>query len=221
MYTSNYQNCHGLKSHELSISGDRGALVNYQGKCYPALAPKKEFWQIWHNNIGKISDQTNTYYYINNYYKEVLSKLDPESLYNELKNKVLLCYEKPDEFCHRHLVAAWLHLLLDVEVNEIKVEGDQVIIMKRNKKYDEMLENIIKENTKNMHRFHSLRAVYLFDQADKVEDTALSMFENDGMEDRNFNESMMYAASLRIEADDAEEKYMSKYPQHIKKLERR
>lgn len=46
--------------------------------------------------------------YEKNYRKEVLDKLDPAAVAKELDGKVLCCYEKSDNFCHRHLVAAWL-----------------------------------------------------------------------------------------------------------------
>lgn len=48
-------------------------------------------------------------------YAELLSRLDPEQVLKDLQeiaqgnNFVLLCYEKPNEFCHRHLVADWLN----------------------------------------------------------------------------------------------------------------
>ena len=28
-------------------------------ECYPKLAPKYSFWEIWHYNIGKRSDEEN------------------------------------------------------------------------------------------------------------------------------------------------------------------
>lgn len=42
------------------------------------------------------------------YRKLILNKLNPEKIYKELDGKVLLCYEKPGDFCHRHLIAQWL-----------------------------------------------------------------------------------------------------------------
>ena len=32
---------------------------------------------------------------------------------------ILLCFEKPGEFCHRHLVAQWLKSNLNIDVIEI------------------------------------------------------------------------------------------------------
>lgn len=60
-------------------------------------------------------------YYIEHFNKEVLKPLNPSDIIKELmlmahnyKNLncaphiILLCYEKPTDFCHRHLVAQWL-----------------------------------------------------------------------------------------------------------------
>ena len=47
-------------------------------------------------------------------YDEVLNKLDPHRVVEHLyeisrgKDVALVCYEAPDKFCHRHLVADWL-----------------------------------------------------------------------------------------------------------------
>ena len=46
--------------------------------------------------------------------KLVLNALSAEQVINELKTMsptediALVCYEKPGDFCHRHLVAKWL-----------------------------------------------------------------------------------------------------------------
>ena len=73
-------------------------------------------------------------YYIKCFNEQVLSYLDPYNVYDELYDMVeefvnelpekdirkqrqklkmpylvaLICYEKPSDFCHRHLVADWL-----------------------------------------------------------------------------------------------------------------
>ena len=33
--------------------------------------------------------------------------LDPHEVYKYLDNKILLCYERPEDFCHRHIIANW------------------------------------------------------------------------------------------------------------------
>jgi hypothetical protein len=42
-----------------------------------------------------------------------------ESSYND-RDVILLCYEKPPQFCHRHLVAEWLEKELGIEVEELE-----------------------------------------------------------------------------------------------------
>lgn len=46
--------------------------------------------------------------YIERYKKETLSKLNPIDVYNKYKGSALLCFEKPEDFCHREIVADWL-----------------------------------------------------------------------------------------------------------------
>ena len=122
LYIGCYDNCKG--SICVTISGDRGRSAKFKGKCYPDLAPKKDFWQIWHNNIGKISEEENTKYYIHEYYNQVLKNLDPYKILKDLDNCIMLCYEKENEFCHRHLVAFWLEEKLNIQINEVKVLDD-------------------------------------------------------------------------------------------------
>ena len=125
IYTSSYKNIDIINNNVCSISGDRGKSVDYKGKCYPKLAPKLSFWKEWHSNIGVIDEKENNYFYIKEYYEQVLSNLDPELVYNDLDGNILLCYEDNMEFCHRHIVAAWLEIMLGIDVFEVK-ENDIV-----------------------------------------------------------------------------------------------
>ena len=79
------------------------------------LAPKKDWWFDWKN--GKISNDQ----FKELYYKTVLEKIDIENLLKKLgDNAVLICYEKPGDFCHRHLFAEYLKEKISLEVVEIK-----------------------------------------------------------------------------------------------------
>lgn len=80
----------------------------YKGLQYKKLAPSYSLlmdWKRYHNEQ----------YYIEYFGKYILSKLDPSTTYLELcelvgsTNIALICYEKPSDFCHRHLVAEWLN----------------------------------------------------------------------------------------------------------------
>lgn len=148
IYTSSYKKC--LNGNKISISGDRGKSVGYQGECFPALDPKLSFWKIWHDNIGKIPKEENNYYYIKNYYELVLKDLDPNEILNLLNNKILLCYEDNMEFCHRHIIAYWIELELGISVPEVEVdEYGNMTILDRPIWVKEMLEKVIDENKKN------------------------------------------------------------------------
>jgi uncharacterized protein (DUF488 family) len=85
----------------------------YHGREYKKLAPKYAFFKKYKED----GDQS---YYIEHYYKEVLNKLDPEKVLKELgANALLLCYETPEKFCHRHLVAQWFKDTLGIFIAEI------------------------------------------------------------------------------------------------------
>lgn len=52
--------------------------------------------------------------YTHRYFQEVLGKLDPHEILRMIttigqgSDVALCCYEKPGDFCHRHLLAQWL-----------------------------------------------------------------------------------------------------------------
>ncbi len=87
----------------------------WDGDTYQKLAPPAD--------IIKIKDEK---LYEKIYYEKVLSKLNPQQVYDELgENAVLLCYEKFADiengitFCHRRMVAKWLEDNLGVKVDEL------------------------------------------------------------------------------------------------------
>lgn len=97
--------------------GDSGVCIalkhpdGFQGKCYPPLFPKWSF-------LSKYFKDHDEEAYTREYHAQVLSKLDPQKVYNDLKDCVLLCWEGPNKFCHRRLVAQWLKDALGAEVPE-------------------------------------------------------------------------------------------------------
>lgn len=84
----------------------------YNGLQYKKLAPKWQFFNEWKNGSHKGDND----YYIREFNAQVLNKLDAFAVISELEKMtgvddskiILLCYEKPKDFCHRHLVANWL-----------------------------------------------------------------------------------------------------------------
>ncbi len=89
----------------------------YTGIHYKKLAPKYKFFQECKQN------QDNDFY-IQHFNDEVLASINAAAVYDELENLsngndcVLLCYEKSEDFCHRHLVADWLETNLNIKVVE-------------------------------------------------------------------------------------------------------
>lgn len=72
------------------------------------LAPTKEILFNYKNDKDEIK-------YKNDYIEKVLNKLNATELVNYLysisnnKDVALICYESPEKFCHRHIIAEWLN----------------------------------------------------------------------------------------------------------------
>lgn len=110
MNTSNYAK-NANNPNAVSIAGKSPEWFN--GREYKKLAPR--FWFF-----KKYKEDGDANYYTEKYVEEVLNKLNPQQVYNDLgKDAVLLCWENEDEFCHRHLVAYWLEQNLGIEIKEI------------------------------------------------------------------------------------------------------
>lgn len=91
----------------ISICGK--AVDGWQFPQYKKLAPS---WSIY----KEYKDSGDKERYTRRFIAEILSELDPSQVINDLirlageerKDIALVCYEKPGDFCHRHLVADWL-----------------------------------------------------------------------------------------------------------------
>ena len=131
--------------------------------------------------------------------------MNPEAVYKELEYSILLCYEDNDEFCHRHIVSAWFELFLNEEVQEVVVEGNKVTKVDRPRYIKQVLEDVIKKE-KNMRGFTCLRALYLFEKSEYLEDQA-NKLEEEGKPSDSYRQEACY---LRCDADEAEAEYMDK-----------
>ena len=120
IFTGNYDTCKA--GNLISISGDRGKSAGFKGRAMPILAPKRKFWNVWHDNIGKIPEEENDRYYLEQYHKETLSKIDFKELLKDEKDPIFLCYEPAEMFCHRTGLAAYLNLKYGIEVHEIEID---------------------------------------------------------------------------------------------------
>lgn len=122
IYTSYFAKLKSLPEHIIPISICGKAPDWYKGLQYKKLAPKYDFFMKWKENHDND-------YYIECFNEQVLDKLNAEQIVEELYKLIsnmvlnpklfsdrslipdiaLICYEKPSDFCHRHLVADWLN----------------------------------------------------------------------------------------------------------------
>ena len=206
IYTSNYDNFKDSKFKTCSISGNKGKDAGHEGNYYAALAQKRVFWQVWHDNIGKISEEENTKYYIEQYYDLVLSKLDVVEVFNKLIDTVLLCYENNDIFCHRHIVSAWIELLLNLKVPEVKLIDGKIIEVSKPDYVKDYLEEIMKKKI-DMKGYNCLRSVFLYEKAKKFDSQAKLIEIKDDISKHLYNTYKGYASVLRYQAYETETEY--------------
>lgn len=108
IYTSYFANIKNLPEGFVPVSICGAAPEWWEGLQYKKVAPKKWFFQRWKQNHDND-------FYVRNFKAEVLDRLEAAQVVSELKELsgsediILLCYETPKQFCHRHLVAAWLN----------------------------------------------------------------------------------------------------------------
>ena len=108
IYTSYFAQLKNIPDNIVPITNCGKAPDWYTGIQYKKLAPKYDFFVKWKQN-------NDNNYYIKCFIEQVLSKLNAKDVEQELyklsnnKDVVLICYEKPENFCHRHIVSAWLN----------------------------------------------------------------------------------------------------------------
>lgn len=113
IYTSYFAKLRSLPENIVPVSICGKAPDWYKGLQYKKLAPKYDFFMEWKNNHDND-------YYIKCFQEQVLNKLNATDVILDLSrlcegfnvgedNIALICYEKPTDFCHRHLVANWLN----------------------------------------------------------------------------------------------------------------
>ena len=107
IYTTYFAKLRSLPKNIVPISIAGKSPDWYIGFECKQLAPKYGFFQEWKRT-------RDNEYYIKHFHDEVLQNLDPTFTAQALHgwthsdSVTLVCYEKPGDFCHRHLVAEWL-----------------------------------------------------------------------------------------------------------------
>lgn len=93
----------------------------FDGPNLASVAPSKDI-------LFQMKAEHDEERYRQRYFNEILCafRFHPEYIINALKNisgeeqadVALCCFEKPGDFCHRHLLAEWLKERCDVEIEE-------------------------------------------------------------------------------------------------------
>lgn len=116
LYTSYYARS-GKHPDAIAISAK--APPFYKGRFYSPLAPTWELLRAYKS--GKVDERGYTEWYLRLLIEE--RKLIPQQVVDELKDgSILLCYEGPGKFCHRHIAAEWIEANTGITVTEIQPE---------------------------------------------------------------------------------------------------
>ena len=92
----------------------------WKGSIFKALAPNEELFRWWKSLSPRDREKADFKdYYEKRYRLQTLSSLDPKEVAMTLNGKVLLCFERTGDFCHRYIVAKWLREA-DFECDEIE-----------------------------------------------------------------------------------------------------
>ena len=114
IYTSYFAKLKSLPDNIIPISICSKAPEWYKGLQYKKLAPKYDFFIKWKENhdndyfIKCFNEQVLEQLNYNDVIRELLMLVGNYKGLNYFPNICLICYEKPSDFCHRHLVAEWL-----------------------------------------------------------------------------------------------------------------
>jgi receptor expression-enhancing protein 5/6 len=141
----------------LFMPGSNGCTIVYQ------LFVKKIF-NSFEDSIDIYVD--NIKYYATEYYKQVLSKLDPQEVYDMIPDDaILLCYEENDKFCHRHFFAFWQELFLGIRTSEVYENPvrETLTRLDRPEYLKNVMEEVIKENY-DMHNFDTIKEAYEYNK---------------------------------------------------------
>jgi hypothetical protein len=118
IYTSYFSKVKSLPKDIIPIAICGGIPFYWKGLWYKKLAPRIKFFTEWKQNHDND-------FYIEHFNAEVLANHTPDEVVSELfalangVDKIcLICYEKPGNFCHRHLVADWLNATGKYNVQE-------------------------------------------------------------------------------------------------------
>jgi hypothetical protein len=94
---------------------------DWDGLRFSSLEPERQTFYAYKNGTITLQQAEKLYY------EQVLSKLNPQEIYNKLKNNVLLCWEEDRNMCHRSWVAKWLEKELNIHVPEWDLQDEKIL----------------------------------------------------------------------------------------------
>ena len=129
IFTSYYANIKNIPDDYILVSVSGGITKEIEDAISfrdTRFTPKKDFFLEYKNSPeGKEREDI----YVQNFKEKVLDELNLNEIlinwsdeHGVDKNIVLLCYEKPSDFCHRHIIAEEIYTQFDIEIEEIGME---------------------------------------------------------------------------------------------------
>lgn len=118
IYTSYFANERELRKRNIVPIGI--ALYSPRWFVGPSLKMVSPSYDILHNSKNHED-------YEKRFFSEILAHRDPKVFFSNIeklangKDVALCCYEKPGDFCHRHLVAKWMNEKLGLQIQEYEV----------------------------------------------------------------------------------------------------
>lgn len=106
------------KLNKIAISRTIPCNLEYNIIKYDKLIPTWEMINL-KNDANKYTEL---------YYSQILNKLNPIDVINDLRNCLLLCWEKPNIFCHRHIITEWIKNNTNIIILELNNKNYKMFV---------------------------------------------------------------------------------------------
>jgi len=155
--------------------------------------------------------------YVKEFYFQVLPKLDPNEIYNKLIGTCLTSDERTDSFAKRHIFCAWLKIYTDIDTNEMGTGANGKLIKLDVPEFIySILEKVIRESINDMKGFTSLKALYVYEQSERLEANLKFVTDKDEYTEYTYMINLLKNDAYRIEYEyknkNKNNGYSKKYP---------